>query len=160
MAWLRLSGTGGGPGPGSFGGSFWGVSGQWLYPNSTSYGVLVGLTASDVVLGSSGVIARDSLFAVNASQDAVVIGLKSTASGGVLSVDFSGAGSFQPLKIQVGGAERVRFPTTGGLSISTGGTIQWALQAALRYSGGHLQGSDDGATWVNLISATTNQWTL
>lgn len=49
--------------------------------------------------------------------------------------------------------------TGTGLSVTTGDTIQWNQQAAFRYSGGHVQYSDDGSTWTS-FSSGSSQWTL
>ena len=69
--------------------------------------------------------------------------IQSTATGTNVGLQVN-SGTFQVLGNGLVGA--------ANYNVGTAGTIQWGGQAALRYSGGHVQYSDNGTTWTSFSS--------
>lgn len=118
------------------GASQWTLTGSLLYPNSTSTKVLVGRNTDD---GSGAMLQLTG----NLNASGIV---QSYATGTNVALQVN-SGTFQVLGNGLVGA--------ANYNVGTSGVIEWNGQQALRYSGGHLQFSDNGSSWANILQSST-----
>lgn len=104
-----------------------------------------GLTSLGVLPNGTGV--NSSILAFNSSDadNAGFMGSSISTSGATFIVGKTGTGAYQPLDINVGGANRLSFATAGGITANNGLTVSGAAtyiqggSAANLSSGGFLQ---------------------